>query len=269
MATRGEAKSAGRQAVGLLRKRMAQGVASLLKSNPDRLAAAVETGLVSRAWLDDPGGERMLAAAPTEVVERFLEREVEQRPSALSQLGLSAVQILSYRSESGEDGDGAAERLAVAFTDLVGFTAYTQSNGDDAARTVLTEHYRSSGPVVRSRGGRVVKRLGDGLLLSFPEPEAAVLACLELGDVVPDPLALRAGVHLGDVVVMRDDIVGNVVNVAARVTEEAGPGEVLVTEAVCDALGELPGLELGKLSKRALKGIDEKTPVCAVRRAGR
>ena len=267
MPTKRDAKSAGREAVAAMRRQFAKGVAAMIKANPDRAAAAVETGLVSKAWLEDPGNEKLVAAAPTEVVERFLEREVEQRPSALSQLGLSAVQILSWRSAAnGDDGGGSPERVAIAFTDLVGFTAFTNANGDEAARAILTEHYRRSGPVVRSRGGRIVKRLGDGLLISFPEPEAAVLACLELAEAAPQPLELRAGVHVGEVAVLHEDIIGNAVNVAARVTEDAKPGEVLVTGAVCEAIGDLPGVTLGRTSRRNLKGIAERVPVCSVRR---
>jgi adenylate cyclase len=262
---KGQAKRAGAEAISAARRQMAKSVAALLKRDPDRLATAVETGLVSRAWIDDPGNEPFLAATPAEVVERFLEREVEQRPSVLSQLGLSAVQILSWRGE--QSGDGLLpERLSVAFTDLVGFTAFTTERGDDAATALLGEHYRSSGPIVRSRGGRIVKRLGDGLLLTFPEPEAAVLACLELSAAAPPPLALRAGVHVGDVVCSRDDVIGHAVNVAARVTDDAGGGEVLVTSAVRETLTELPGIVLGKEVRRRYKGLGENLYVSAVTR---
>jgi adenylate cyclase len=144
----------------------------------------------------------------------------------------------------------------VAFTDLEGFTAWTAEHGDDAAIKLLAEHHRIVGPVVRSRGGRVVKHLGDGLLLTFPEPEAAVLACLELCAGEPDPLRLRAGIHVGDVVVTRDDVVGHVVNVAARVSECAGGGQVLVTADVRDAVGELRGVRFGRAKRRRLKGVD-------------
>lgn len=260
------ARSAGKYAISAARRRMAQSVAGLLQRDPERLATAVEMGLVSRAWIDDPGGnEPFLAATPAEVVERFLEREVEQRPSVLSQLGLSAVQILSWRGEQGTDG-AVAERLAVAFTDLVGFTAFTTERGDDAATAILAEHYRTSGPIIRSRGGRVVKRLGDGLLVTFPEPEAAVLACLELAAAPPAPLALRAGVHVGDVVCSRDDVIGHAVNVAARVTDDASGGEVLVTSDVRSAITELPNVVLGKESKRRYKGLRGSITVTRVAR---
>ncbi len=80
---------------------------------------------------------------------------------------------------------GAPMELTVAFTDLEEFTSYTEAEGDDAASRLLIGHHRESVTIVRARGGRVLKRLGDGLMLTFPEPEAAVLACLELGEAAP------------------------------------------------------------------------------------
>ena len=85
---------------------------------------------------------------------------------------------------------GAPMELTVAFTDLEDFTSYTEAEGDDTASRLLIGHHRESAAIVRARGGRVLKRLGDGLMLTFPEPEAAVLACLELGEAAP--LRLRA-----------------------------------------------------------------------------
>src|SRR5207245_6186954 len=117
-------------------------------------------------------------------------------------------------------------RLVRACTGLERLTRYTARQSDEAASHLLAEHHRTIGPIVRSRGGRIVKRLGDGLLLTFPEPEAGVLACLELVASPPEPLRVRAGMHLGEVVVSLDDVIGHVVNVAARIVESAKGGEV-------------------------------------------
>jgi adenylate cyclase len=159
-------------------------------------------------------------------------------------------------------------RLAVAFTDIEGFTAYTAREGDEAASQLLAVHYREVGPVVRSRGGRISKRLGDGLLLTFPEPEAAVLACLELVGLDPEPLRLRAGVHVGDVVVAGEEIVGHVVNVAARVAESAKGDEVLITDDVRKAAGDLPGVTFGRARSRTFKGVGERVLVSRAQLAG-
>jgi adenylate cyclase len=157
-------------------------------------------------------------------------------------------------------------RLAVAFTDIEGFTAYTARQGDEAASQLLAEHYRQTGPVVRSRGGHISKRLGDGLLLTFPSPEAAVLACLEMVDLEPAPLRLRAGMHVGEVVVSDDEIIGHVVNVAARVAESAKGGEVLVTADVRDAANDTPGVTFGRARGKTFKGVGEKVLVCRAER---
>ena len=131
----------------------------------------------------------------------------------------------------------------------------------------MAEHYRQTGPMVRSRGGRISKRLGDGLLLTFPSSDAAVLACLEMVDIEPEPLRLRAGIHDGDVVVAGDEIVGHVVNVAARVAESANGGEVLVTDDVREAAKDLRGVRFGRARGRTFKGVGEKILVCRAERA--
>jgi adenylate cyclase len=110
-----------------------------------------------------------------------------------------------------------------------------------------------------------VKRLGDGLLLTFPAPEAAVLACLELVEAAA-PLRLRAGIHVGDVVVRRDDVVGHVVNVAARVTESAKGGQVLVSSDVRDAVEDLGGVRFGRARRRRFHGVDDSVLVSAAAR---
>jgi adenylate cyclase len=261
-----DAKRAGRQALSGLKGTLAQRIAGMLRRDPELLSDMVELGLVRREWLDDPAAEQMSTAGPMEVAERWLERSVEQRPSLLSKLGLSAIQQLSTSSDADQEG-GMPSRLAVAFTDIEGFTAFTAREGDEAASQLLADHYREVGPVVRSRGGHVSKRLGDGLLLTFPSPEAGVLACLEMVDAEPAPLRLRAGIHVGDVVVAGDEIVGHVVNVAARVAESAKGGEVLVTDDVRKAVGDLRGATFGRARGKTFKGIGEKVLVSRASRA--
>jgi adenylate cyclase len=260
VAEREKAREAGRQAMRLLRTTLAERLADTIKRDPRRLAAAVDVGLVSREWLDHPGEVPVSGATPVAVVQRYLERSVEREPSTLAALGLSALQLLALAGDAPEPGAGRTERLAVAFTDMEGFTAFTAAEGDGAASRLLAEHHGVVGPIVRGRGGKVVKRIGDGSLLTFPAPEAAVLAVLEIVDQCREPLAVRAGVHTGEVVVTGDDVVGNVVNVAARVTEVAAAGTVLVTAAVRDEV-DLAGVEFGRPRRRAFKGVDGSTQV--------
>lgn len=268
---RARAHEVGKQTVsqvrGTLRSTLSRRLAGALRRDPEMLASAIELGLVRREWVDNPAGEPITAASPVGVLQRFLEREVERRPSVMSELGLSALQIISSR---GEDPNGGTERstpVAVVFTDLEGFTSYTEREGDDAAHELLQRHTIAVGPIVRSRGGRIVKRLGDGLLLTFPGPEAAVLAALELVQVAPPPLTMRAGVHWGEAYESRDDVVGHDVNVAARVADAAKGGEVLATVETRDAVSGLGDrVEFGRAGRRKVKGLDEPIQVCRVRR---
>jgi adenylate cyclase len=248
------------QSESALRRIFTERLAALLRRDPELAAEATEVGLIDRRWLDDPDGSRPVSTASTgEVLQRFLERSSERKPSVLTSLGLNAVQALSNRRSP---ADGSTQTLTVVFTDLEGFTRFNADNGDSAAVELLAEHHRLVGPVVRSRGGRIVKRMGDGLLLAFPEPDAAVLAAVELLATAPAPLRLRSGIHYGEAVVSRDDLTGHVVNVAARVTEEAKGGSVLLTADVLDAIdGDLRGVKFTKPSNKRLRGVPEKVGI--------
>jgi adenylate cyclase len=249
------AAPSGGGAVDSLRRLFARKAAEVIRSDPEEAATALELGIIDHRWLDDPGNQPVSTSKPTEILEHFLARSVERKPSLLSTIGLSAVQLLSSH---GSPGAGEPKTLTVAFTDLEGFTSFTDTHGDAAAVALIDEHHRVAGPIVRRWRGRVVKHLGDGLLCTFPDAGEATRAVLELLATPPAPLRLRAGLHVGEAVVSRDDVVGHVVNVAARVTETAKGNQVVVTEETAEAAGAIPGAEFRRLRKRRLKGISER-----------
>lgn len=250
------------------RKNLAQRIVSLVDDrDPEFLSALIEVGIINRDFRESGQGPAISHTPTLDVVERLLERSVERRPSLLSRLGLSTIQVLAATQEQAATEGGVASTLTVVFTDIEGFTRFTETQGDEAASDLLAAHHRTVGPIVRTRGGRVVKRLGDGLLLTFPEAEAATICCLELVEAQPEPLRLRAGVHVGDVVVTRDDVIGHVVNVAARVCESARGGEVLATTDVRSIVSGDIGVGFGRARRRGFKGVEEAVNVCAVTRA--
>ena len=110
----------------------------------------------------------------------------------------------------------------------------------------------------------MVKNLGDGLMLSFPAPEAAVLAAVALVTDDPGPLRVRAGIHHGEAVVTHDDVVGHVVNVAARLTEQARGGEVVASVEVRDAVDGVRGVRFDRARRLRVKGLDD-VSACRVR----
>jgi adenylate cyclase len=154
------------------------------------------------------------------------------------------------------------QTAAVLFTDLVGFTAFTADRGDDAAVGVLDATRAVVDGAVCGAGGQVVKELGDGLMVAFPRADAAVRVAAALAasfdaafDSGESPLAVRMGMHHGPVTRRGDDLVGHTVNVAARVVDLAGPGELLVSDEVLAACSEDHGVSLSPVGPTRVKGV--------------
>jgi adenylate cyclase len=155
---------------------------------------------------------------------------------------------------------------AIVFTDIVGFTQLTDEHGDDIALALLERQEKMVRGTLPERA-RVVKELGDGLLLWFDHPRAAIECCLRLqrgfesagdGDV---PLWVRIGMHWGCPRRRGDDIVGRDVNLAARIVELAGPGDVLCSEATVTEAGEMDGVAFEQLGPVFVRGIAEPVPI--------
>ena len=147
--------------------------------------------------------------------------------------------------------------LAAMFTDLHDSTGWTNRLGDDAWAELLANHRTVVRRLVDRHGGREVGTQGDGFLLTFPTPSAAVacahdlLTAMDERDDVP---AMRIGIHAGRAVATDDDLVGRMVNLAARVADHADARAVVVTESVADHLD--PTTELHDLGLVDLKGFD-------------
>jgi adenylate cyclase len=257
------AREAGEAALGAVRRLLARKAAEVILNDPDAADVALEMGLVDRRWLENPGRAPITTSGPSEVVERFWERAVESRPSRLAALGLGAAQLLTSRLAP---PSGRSERMTVVFTDLEGFTSFTARQGDEAAVTLLQDHQREAGPVIRREGGRIVKHIGDGLLCTFTDPGGGLRAAVALLDTAPEPLRLRAGVHTGEAIASIDDVIGHVVNVAARVAETAKGGQAVATLDTVEAAGPTAGVVYGRTRSRRLKGIAERMTLVDVSR---
>jgi adenylate cyclase len=158
------------------------------------------------------------------------------------------------------DGAGLHSRLdrppAMCFLDITGYTRLTEERGDEAAADLAA---RLAGLVRRSsqeHGGTAVKWLGDGVMFYFREPGDAVLAAVEMVEVVGRhglPPA-HVGIHAGPVVFQEGDYFGRTVNLAARIAEYARPGEVLVSQDVVDA-GHGEPVAFTEIGPVELKGV--------------
>lgn len=224
-----------------------------------------------RGWL--PGDSRygdplsVSTRHPVDWLGRRLTSVRAQDPSVLRELGLSALQVWQAHAGSSPDEVGSQE-LTVLFTDLAGFSDWTLSVGDDLAVEYLRQVGAATEPPIRQRG-RVVKRLGDGLMAVFPDADSAVSAAIDARDAVdalePDGHRprLRAGVHLGRPRKLGDDYFGVDVNIAARVTAVAGGGQVVVSSPVRDRLDD-PDLRLRRRLRFAAKGVPDGVHVYSV-----
>ena len=153
---------------------------------------------------------------------------------------------------------------AVWFGDIVGFTRLSSQDERRALRFVgvLQETARRE---IDRHGGTLVKFLGDGVLAFAGSTASAIDAALALRDEFQNrcaadgqPLFLRIGVHVGDIVVSPDgDIYGDGVNVASRLHGEAEPGRIVVSEDVWRQCRQRPELQFAPLGRRVVKGQDE------------
>jgi adenylate cyclase len=151
----------------------------------------------------------------------------------------NTFQLIVEHVENAVEATGAAPPAlarppAICFIDLSGYTALTEEIGDQAA----AERAGTLGTLIQelahARGARVVKLLGDGAMLHFPDPAEAVRCGLELVEQVAAaglPPA-RVGIASGPVVFQDGDCYGRVVNLAARVMDHARPHQVLATPEV-------------------------------------
>jgi adenylate cyclase len=150
---------------------------------------------------------------------------------------------------------------AIVFTDLTGFTGLTEAQGDEVAAAIATDLAVIADEVAQRHGGRLVKLLGDGVMLYFPRPADAVAAAMELR-LAMSPAGLppaHTGIAAGAVIRRGSDFYGRTVNIASRLAAAAAPGEILVSDdlvGIVSASGnELPGMEALPLLE--LKGIPE------------
>ena len=143
-----------------------------------------------------------------------------------------------------------------AFIDLAGFTALTEAQGDEDAADVAVR-FAGVTQSVLAPGDRLVKSIGDAVLVTSPTPEAGVeLVENVLMQAARDSRlpSCRAGLHHGEAVMRSGDIFGAAVNLAARVAGEAHAGEVLGTLDVADAASRA-GIPVAPLGEVLLKNV--------------
>ena len=161
---------------------------------------------------------------------------------------------------------------AVLIADVVGYSRLTQRDEEGTRRRfddVLSSIIK---PAIGRLGGRLIKNMGDGLLVEFASVVNAVRTAVdfqkalkERNDVLPEAerLEFRVGINLGDIIVEGDDIQGNGVNIAARLQTLAEPGGIVVSRNVRDEVKDKLGISFESLEPQQVKNIDK--PIRAFR----
>ncbi|HEX3831346.1 MAG TPA: adenylate/guanylate cyclase domain-containing protein [Solirubrobacteraceae bacterium] len=242
-------------------------------SQPSLLTAAQR--LRRRLPGDERFGDPMSTAGPqpVEVVARRVSAMQPERKSVLQELGLGALQVWQSLSEAAGRGHGD-QQMAVLFTDLVGFSSWALQAGDGPALELLREVGTSVESAILRRRGRIVKRLGDGVMATFLAAADALEAALEaraaVGEIDIDGYRprLRAGVHWGSPRRLGGDYLGVDVNVAARVADAAKADQVLVSDVLLDQLapGEVAELRIGRAKRLKADGAPRDLRVVSISR---
>jgi class 3 adenylate cyclase len=142
------------------------------------------------------------------------------------------------------------------FTDIVDSTVLAAKLGDIRWRELLSGHLVSARSELERYGGREVKTTGDGLLATFDGPGQALRCASAIGKLASrDGLQIRAGVHVGEVEVVGEDVRGVAVHEAARIMASAAPGEILVSE-LTRAIASGAGLSFEDRGVHSLKGLE-------------
>jgi class 3 adenylate cyclase len=155
--------------------------------------------------------------------------------------------------------------VTVLFTDIVGSTQLAAQLGDERWQRLLADHNRVIRRQLDRFDGHEIKVVGDGFLATFDGPARAVRCAIGIRDAVHElGLDVRAGLHVGEIEVLSDDIAGLAVHIGARVSALASAGEVLVSSTIKDlVVGS--GLAFDDRGSHELKGVPGNWSLFAVR----
>ena len=162
----------------------------------------------------------------------------------------------------GQAPASADASATVAFVDLAGFSAIADVYGDQSAIAVL-ERFEDLIREALSGHAPPIKWIGDEVMLSFPGPEAAIRALGKLLQACrrePRLPLTRTGLNHGRVVRRGSDLFGSTVNVAARITALAAPGQLLATRPIADAAARA-GILARELGPVALRSMADEVPL--------
>ena len=241
-------------------RRIAESEAALWNSEVE--VAMVESGMTEAEMLH---AQAELGSQMTPLIEQVLLAIYH------GQQEHSWNQVFVGHVESALEQAGLYRRLdrppAMCFLDLTGYTRLTEERGDEAAAELAAQLAGLVRRTAQKHDGTPVKWLGDGVMFYFREPAAAVLAAVEMVEVVVRhglPPA-HVGIHAGPVIFQEGDYFGRTVNLASRIAGYARPGEVLVSREVVEAAAGAP-VTFTEIGPVELKGVPGSLRLSTARR---
>ncbi|HEX2233834.1 MAG TPA: adenylate/guanylate cyclase domain-containing protein [Thermoleophilaceae bacterium] len=151
-------------------------------------------------------------------------------------------------------------RVTIAFADLAGYTRFTEEEGDEEALSFV-ERFIESVNTTLPEDARVVKTIGDEVMVVGQDVGALTDWAVEFQKLYEERPEPRIGLHYGATLYRDGDYFGREVNLASRVVARARGGEVLVTDAVVEAV-EGSDLQFDEIGQVKLKGFDEPAQLC-------
>jgi class 3 adenylate cyclase len=173
-------------------------------------------------------------------------------------------EVEEFLTGSRSEADIDRVLATVLFTDIVESTKHAAALGDRQWRALLDRHDDAVRQQLARFRGQEVKNLGDGFLATFDGPARAVRCAASICESVrPLGIAVRSGLHTGEVELKREDVAGIAVHIAARVAAEAEAGETVVSSTVRDLVAG-SGLRFQDRGIRTLKGLPEEVHLYSV-----
>jgi len=199
-------------------------------------------------------------AGGPQTAARAADRLIRDRAVATREVGLATLQLWQALTER-VSGRPANAEVTIVFTDLVGFSNWSLAVGDEATLRLLRRVAQAAEPPLLDAGGRIVKRMGDGMMATFADPVTAVRATLAAEDAVKTVAVqgytpvMRAGIHTGRPQRIGGDWLGVDVNIAARVMDRATRGGLIVSDATLERIPPEEFEALGVTAKRVRRQV--------------
>jgi class 3 adenylate cyclase len=192
------------------------------------------------------------------IVAPYAVTSAETSPSLAAIVASVDPTLVGFRNQTSPDG-----MMTIVFTDIVGSTVMMERLGEDRWVELMLLHNRLVRDCVAVHDGEVVKSQGDGFMAVFASATAALSCAVELQQILarhnarhPDEqLAVRIGVHTGNIYATEHDFLGKAVVLAARITGRARGGEILVSAACRGYTASRGRWRYGRTAELTLKGL--------------